>query len=183
MINITYPTNTPLYEGMDPQITMVSPDRTRADPSRRKLLENFERVTLIKEACAHLLFDLWVEEAVKTMHRLGLDPLVEVRQPNGQTKKAEAMIQSLVGFFDAKGRFAAALDLAGYLLGFKAIEGTELDDPNYTDANILKVVPKMRPVNLGTSGKEILTTSLNWAINTPEADTFLSHVGSLRSIP
>lgn len=76
----------------------------------------------------------------------------------------------------------AAIDLAGYLLAFKATEGTDMDNPN-TDPSFTKVHPGMQAVQLGTLPQDILYHSFHWAITTPEASEQLTHTGNINNIP
>lgn len=81
------------------------------------------------------------------------------------------------------GRFAACFDLAGYLLAFKATEGTEIDDPNNMDPGLAKVRPSMQTVALGTSTVDILYNSFRWVLSTPDASSQLVHVGDIKKLP
>ncbi|MBU1000404.1 hypothetical protein KKE78_03355 [Patescibacteria group bacterium] len=183
LIDIDYPTNIPLYEGFSPVITITTPDPSFIKPEQRQLYTNFERFAYIKEACSSLLVDILIEESVKKMHGLGLNITMEVRTPNGGKRQTEALTQSLSIVNNALGRFAAVIDLAGYLLAFKAIERTDINDPNNMDAGFARVRPSMQAANLGTSPQDILYKSFYWALTTPEADKQLAHTGNLNSIP
>lgn len=183
LVDIYFPTDKPLYEGLSPVITITTPDPSFIKPEFRQLYKNFERFTYIKEACSLLLVDILIEETIKKMHGLGLNITMEVKTPSGVRKQAEGLIQSLSIINNTMGRFAASFDLAGYLLAFKATEGTEIDDPNNIDAGFAKVRPSMQTAVLGTSATDILYNCLRWVLSTPEANSQLAHVGNINNIP
>lgn len=183
LLDIDFPTNTPFYEGLSPVITITTPEPSFIKPVDKKLFENFERFCYVKEACSLLLVDIYIMEAVKKMHKLGLSPTMEAKTSNGTTRQAEALIQSLATINNAQGRISAAIDLAGYLLAFKATEGTDIDDPNNMDRGFASVRPSMQTASLGTSPQDILYNSFRWAITTYSADRQLAHVGNVNNIP
>lgn len=182
-VDMTFPTDQALYEGLRPVITITTPDPSVVKTEYKQLYRNFERFAYIKEASSMLLVDLFITETVKKMNALGLSTTVETKTSGGEKKQAEALIQSLVGMNNLNGRLNAAFDIAGYLLAFKATEKTELNDPNNMDSSFLKVRPLMQTVDLGVSPQDILSRSLRWAITTPDADKYLTHVGNLKNIP
>lgn len=181
-INLQFQIDKPIYEGILPLIILTTPDIGTIDPSLRQLLKNYGRFALIKESCSHLLVDLWMEEVIKRMVKLGLSTTIEARRANGSTKNAEIITQATNVIDALGGRFVAALDLAGYLLAYKAIEGGELDNPNLMDTNLLNARPSMQALSLGTTPEEILRSSLSWALTAPTA-TLLVHLGDLKKIP
>lgn len=182
LVDVLFPTDRPFYEGLNPVITITTPDPSFIKPQFRQKYKNLERFVYIKEVCSLLLVDVLIQESVKRMHDLGLNITMEVRTPRGAKRPAEALIQSLVIINNTMGRFAASFDLAGYLVAFKATEGTEIDDPTNMDAGFLKVRPSMQTAVLGTSAKDILYNSLRWVLNTPEANQ-LAHVGNINLLP
>lgn len=182
LVDIEFPIDKALYEGFSPVITITTPNPSVIKPEFKKLYRNFERFAYIKEACSSLLVDILVEETVKKMHSLGLNITVETRTPSGTEKQAEALIHSLTLINNAQGRFAAVIDLAGYLLAYKATEGTDIDDPSNMYPGLAKVRPGMQTVNLGTSSKDILYNSFHWALTT-DASKELIHVGNINNIP
>lgn len=182
LVDIEFPTDKVLYEGFSPVITITTPDPAVIKPEFRQLYRNFERFAYIKEACSALLIDILIEETVKKMHSLGLNITVETRTPSGTEKQAEALIHSLSIINNAQGRFAALIDLAGYLLAYKATEGTDIDDPHNMYPGLAKVRPGMQTINLGISSQEILYNSFHWALTTDASREFV-HVGNINNIP
>lgn len=183
LIDIVFPTDKPFYEGFSHVITITTPDPSVIEPEYRNLYRNFEKFAYVKEACSLLAIDILVEEIVKKMGNLGLNPTIEARTINGTRKQAEALAQSLSIINNAQGRLAAVIDLAGYLLAFKVLEGTKVDDPNNMDQGLLKLRPNMQAVNLGTSAQDILYNSFRWALTTPGSDKLLVHIGNINNIP
>lgn len=182
LLEITFPYNRPFYTGFSPLIEVTTPDSSVIKPEYKKLYEVFERFVLIKEACSHLVFDLWVEEMVKKMHHLGFRSKVEARKADGSKATAEIVSQSINEIHNFNDRIVAAIDLAAYAVAFKAAEGTELVDLRYLDENYKKVYAGMRDISLGETPEDILYNSLRWALTTPEA-RLLHHAGSLDRIP
>lgn len=183
VVDIQFPTDKALYEGLKPVITITTPALSAVKPKDIQLFRNFERFVYIKEACSLLLLDIFIEETVKKMHSLGLNTTLEARTSNGTIKQAEALIQSLSLVNNSQGRFNAVIDIAGYLLAFRATEETDINDPNNMDPGFAKVRPSMQAVNLGTSPQDILSRSLLWSFTTPDADKQLVHVGNVNKIP
>lgn len=183
LLDVGFSTRMPLYEGLWPAITITTPESSYIKPAYKQLFKNFERLAYIKEACSLLLLDILIEETVKTMRGLDLDPTIEVKTPAGTIRQAEALIQSMQEINNSQGRLAAVIDMAGYLLAFKAVEHTEIDDPNNMDPHFVKVRPSMQTASLGTSPQDILYNSFRWVLTTPEADKYLVHVGNLNQIP
>lgn len=183
LVDIDFPIDKALYEGFSPVMTITTPHPSIIKPGSRQLYKNFERFVYIKEACSALLVDILVEETVKKMHSLGLNITLEARTPGGTRRQAEALTQSLMIINNAQGRFAAVIDLAGYLLAYKAIEGTDVDDPNNMDPSFARVRPSMKAVNLGISPQDILYNSFHWVLTTPAASREFAHAGNINNIP
>lgn len=171
----------PFYAGFTPLIQIITPNPLLIKPEKRRTIEALERFAYIKEACSHLLFDLWTEEMAKKMQELGFRSTIEVRRRDGLPIAAEVVSSVATQINNFAGRMIAALDIASYLVAVKAAEGTELVDPQRTDENFRKAYSRM-DVNLGETAQNILYNSLRWALITPEAK-LLDHVGDLTRIP
>ncbi|MCL5091123.1 MAG: hypothetical protein M1514_03880 [Patescibacteria group bacterium] len=182
LLDIVFSTDKPFIEGFSHSITVTAPDPSFVKPERRQNITNLERFCYIKEACSLLLIDIFTEETVKKIHELGLNIFLGARTQN-KTKQAEVLTQSLAVLSNSLGRFTVAVDLGGYLLAFKAIEGTDIDNPDNFDPNFVKLMANIRSVTLGTSSQEVLYNSFDWSLNTPEASSLLHHLGTLNKIP
>lgn len=182
LLEITFSPNIPFYTGFSPLMEVTTPDSSAIKPEYKKLYEVFERFVFIKEACSHLVFDLWTEEMVKKMRALGLRTSIEVRRQDKTRTTAEIVSQSINIIHNFNGRIAAAIDLAAVIVASKAVEGTELVDPRYTDKDFKRAYPSIQGFNLGETSQDILYNSLRWALTTPEAK-LLYHVGDLTKIP
>lgn len=182
LLEITFPPNIPFYTGFSPLMEVTTPDPSAIKPGYENLYEVFERFVFVKEACSHLVFDLWVEEVAKKMRQLNLQSSVEARRRDGSTINAEIISQSINQMHEFNGRIAAAIDLASYMVALKAVEGTELADTRYMDENFKRAYATMRGVSLGETPRDVLYNSLRWALTNPEAK-LLYHVGDLTRIP
>lgn len=182
LLEITFLPNIPFYTGFSPLMEVTTPDPSASKPGYKKLYEVFERFVFIKEACSHLVFDLWVEEVAKKMRQLNLQSNVEARRRDGAKINTEIISQSINQMHDFNGRIAATIDIAAYLVTLKAVEGTELTDTQYMDENFKRAYVSMRGVDLGETPRDILYNSLRWVLTTPEAK-LLYHVGDLNKIP
>lgn len=181
-IEITFEPEQPFYTGFSPLMEITTPDPKFIKPEYRKLYEVFERFIYLKEACSHLVFDLWTEETVKKMQALSLRTSIEARRADNTRVIAEIVSQSINTIHLNNGRIAAAIGLAAVIVASKAVEGTELVDPRLMDEDFKRVYPSIRKFNLGESPQDILYNSLHWALTAPEA-RLLDHVGNLDKIP
>lgn len=183
LIEIVFEPGQPFYTGFSPFMEIATPDPKFVKPEYRKLYEVLERFIYLKEACSHLIFDLWTEEMVKKMRALGLRASIEAkRQDNTRATTAEVVSQSINEIHFNYGRIAAGIDLAAVIVASKAVEGTELVDPRFMDEKFKRVYPSIQGFSLGESPQDILYNSLRWALTTPEA-RLLHHVGNLDKIP
>lgn len=182
LIDVEFPIDKPFYEGLSPVITVVAPDPAVLVENNRQIYKNLERLVLVKEACTFLLVDIFISEAVRKMHEAGFDITIEAKDRSGKIRQGEALIQSLALANNALGRIAAAIDLGGYLLAFKAVEGTEID-PEKLDESFAMARSSMKAVELGTLPKDVLYNSFHWAITDPDASQQLHHVGNINKIP
>ncbi len=180
LIDMNFPVDKPFYEGITPVITITTPDSSFIKSADKQLFKNFERFGYVKEACSMLLLDIYFEETVKEMHALGLNITMETRAKNGTVRQAEGLVQSLTVLHNAGGRIAASIDLAAYLLAFKALEGVDI---NYSYTMDQGVRQSMQAVSLGTSAQDILFNSFRWVLGTPDASKQLDHFGNIANIP
>lgn len=176
------PPERPFYAGFTPLIRATTPDSLIIKPEKKGTIEAFERFIYIKEACNHLLFDLWTEEMAKKMQELGFKSMIEGKRRDGSPITAEVVSSVITSINNAQGRMSAALDIASYLVAAKAIEGTELVDSQLVDENFKRAYPKMHALNLGETARDILYNSLRWVLTTPDARLF-QYVGDLNKIP
>lgn len=181
-VEITFPKDRPFYTGFSPLVEITTPNPDVIRPGYEKLYKALERFVYVKEACSHLVFDLWVEEVAKKIRELNLQSVVEARKADGSKTTAEIVSQSTNVIYNFNRRPVAAIDLASYLVAVKAAEGTELVDPQYMDENFKRAYVSMGGVNLGETPRDILYNSLRWALTTPEAK-LLRHIGDLTKIP
>jgi hypothetical protein len=183
LIDITFPVDKPLYSGLAPAITITTPDLLSVEPKYRQFYINMRRFSFVKEACSALLVDIYFETVIRKMHELGLSTTVSGRSVGEPVKQTEAITQSIAVINNHGGRMRAAIDMAGYLLAFKATKGTEIDDPNNTDENFAKLRPEMESAQLGITAQETLYKSFIWTLTTPKANELLAHAGNIAIIP
>lgn len=175
-----------LYEGISPRITLTTIDRSKIRPDQVKFSEDMEQFILLKEACTLLLIDTYIEHTVRKMKELGLPTQIPVRKPNGTIVQAEIVSQVISEQHVVQGKLVAALDIAGSLVAFKAVEQTPLLETaakgtSLAGINMNGIYPEVKDVALGNTPDDILTASLSWAITNPNARR-LPHTGTLNDL-
>lgn len=174
----TYQQGTLFYEGVGPQIRVITPASNFTYPSKT----TDEKWAYIKEASTLLVVDTWLEEVAKKMLELKQPFYIPATDTQDQIVSAEMITQTLFELQRGRGRIVAAIDLAGYLLGFKAFENTP-------DASVLgKYDPRIQAaassamrVDLGRTNQDMLLRSLRWAI-TDQSARNLVHNGDLNKL-
>lgn len=171
-----------IYEGIYPTVSITVPPSLSLRPPHSNRLERDTSYAYLRQACSHLISDLYLHEMLLKMREMNLDPFLEVRETHG-IKKVEGVTQSFAKIMGNEGTLRAALDIASQLLTFKATYGSSLNDPKYDQPNFSVVRPKMEEIKLGNDPRDILNNSLAWALNTPEARLNLVFEGSFGRLP
>lgn len=184
LIGITFNANTPVQDGIWPLININAPESSSLTPAQRRLYGNRTRFAYIKEACTQLVYDLWLEEVISKINSLRLNPYIEVLKPDNSIGRIEIVTSSITTMNNSShGRLEAVLDLAGYLVAFKAVEKSDINAPrNLDDQGFKKARPLMEATNLGNTPHDILSRAFDWVLTTPEAGSLI-HVGNLERIP
>lgn len=182
VISINFSPQTPTYEGVYPRISMQRPNPRLVKPDDQQFYQVNEGTVLVKEACANLLYEILLEETIKKMQQYNLPTSIEVRKANGSITQSEIVNQALTLISGPLGRSQAILDLASYLVGFKAISGTVMGEEQFQAPYIREVLGPTKDMNLGNSPEAILANSFHWVLANPSA-LKLPHVGDLNRIP
>ncbi len=117
-----------------------------------------------------------MEKAVAEMAQIHERPVTELIMSNGLSKQAELVSSAINEMYDRQHRFVAGIDLAGYLLTFKALQNTPLlEKVRYYDPNIRSVTDKTKQLNLTDDPNQIISRALHWVINNPAARVLHYH--------
>lgn len=173
-----------LYDGISPQIVLYIP-RGLYSPSNRSQLDAATRFLYIKEASNLLIEDIWFEEVIKKMQELGLNTQIPVVDQTGKAQEFQGITQSEDRLSGAKGRLAALVDLGGYILAFKAIQGTKLEEFLLSETVAMEgAIKAVQKANLGSTAKDILLNTFDFILG-PNRSSLngLSHIGSLNNLP
>lgn len=168
-ISSNFSSQAPIFEGVSPRIGIDRPDPKLVKEEDRTFYAESEDVVLIKEACNHLLYEIWIEEIIKKMQAEKFPTHIEVRRRDGSISQAEIVNQALTLLSERRGRLTSLLDLAPYLITFKALEDIALEETLLKDPFMGKVFPSTRNLDLGQTPQDILANSLRWVLTTPDA--------------
>lgn len=182
-VTVSFPQQTRFFEGIAPEITVY---KLRADLAAQQDPEFFKAIskfTYIKEACTLLLVDLYLEETIKRMQELGFPTHIDARRRNWTLAGQRAAVVQAVGVLNnTGGRLQATIDIAGYLVGFEAIEDTPLSDALAQEEPFNTVISELKDASFGANPKDILFNSIRHSL-TSEKAKHMVHDGNLGIFP
>lgn len=180
-----YPFNFPVgakfVEAIQPAIEINSYESQRKFFTPKEQ-QDLIRATIVKEACSLALQDIFVTNVVDNMRALNLPTRIDAYTSNGERVNASPIVDIMAILSTNKGRFIASLDLGGYLLMFKLLEGTDVEQafaklPNYREA-----IDSAKRFNLPLDPNKLFAASVRW-VNSDPVTQKLGHVGDFGLIP
>lgn len=177
-ISVGFPSNRRIYEYLSPEIIVTRPDPKIVEERFKSLTDLIEQFCFRKEAVTGLLFDIWLEEAIRVMQEFNLPTHIPVRKENTQTQ-AEIITQTEVTLNSKGGRYVAAMDIAAHLVTLKALDPLTLSQLAY-EQKLGPVINKMDQISLGDTSRDILLNSLRWALASVEGRN-LNHIGNIEA--
>jgi hypothetical protein len=174
-VPITFKQGEEIYQGISPEITISHPVPTT------KHTEAQTKFSFIKEACTLAFFDLMTENIVKKMKENNVPTYIKVKG-----EQIEVVHEAISRIYGNGGRFLALLDIGGYILAFKAYEGTEINktiqEPKENVGLFAHISAGLAEVNFGSDDLQTLHTVSQWVLAHPETN-MLGHVGTISKLP
>lgn len=181
--NFKFPANVTVYDGSSPGIEIIKPASRFITLQNRRYIEAAERFAYIKELSTLLGYDIQIEQTYLKMRQMNWDTHTNVMDDRGQRTRVEMVNQIMLEIYSKNGRWPAVLDLAGYALGFKAIEGTELASLLSTASTPYRLAQQsLKGLNFGTTFDSAMDVARNWALKAPEARGLI-YTGNLNLVP
>lgn len=181
-VDISYLAIHPFYEGIRPTINLTFMHPLDVPKQYQKTQDLFVNSTFIKEACVLLATDLLIEEIIRKMREYGLPTHLMAKTGEGTSAQGEIVSHSIPTLQNAnKGRLLAAIDLASYVLFYKAIEGTDMLTELKTESNHAALIPLALGANIGNSENDVLYKSMRWAVDNKSATVL--YFGNMDRIP
>ncbi len=153
------------------------------NPNRLNVLQPLRTLGYIKEACSFLLDILRMEATLEKMKQFNLPTHIDARDPGGKVENFCILPEAFVAIGQQSGRSQALLDIAGYVISLRALATTSgyqtMIEAGVIDQNMVSLLAQ---ADLGSTDRDLFLKSYEWALNTPEAQTF-PHVGDMNKIP
>lgn len=146
-------------------------------------LKNLKTFGYIKEASTFLLDHLHMEATIKKMQQYNLPTHLNATDPAGTISSIPIIAEGANNIFRANGRSKAIMDLAGYVVGIKALAKS----PAYQlmlKAGLIDATlgEKITNADLGKTPEDILQKSYEFVLNNPEVTTLI-HQGNINQLP
>jgi len=180
-VAVTFGKNIPAVTGFSHYIDVTTPNPNIINPKDQELYKALISFTLVKEACSHLVFDLWCQKIIQIMQQYQIPITTNAKLNTGSTAPVETFSQAMVILHQSKGRLVAAVDIASHLVAFQAASQSPYFSFVQDEPVFAQVVPEALAVTLGKNPEDVLQNSLRWAINSPKA-ALLHHQGDLNQI-
>lgn len=174
-----FPTGRTLFFGLVPEMGITR--FTDLSLTELQVYMKFERYAIIKEACGWLLWDALIEETSKKMNTLGLKTTIRVTN-NGREEEKQVLTNVLRSIANNRGRTLALLDWAGYLLAFRAAEGTDYYSSLDALPHFKVVMDQVRGYDYGSTHTNLLYKSAEKVYDSPDL-TGLHAVGDISKLP
>lgn len=171
-----------MWDGVFPKIKIIKPDANVVKPANKEFWDAMEKYAYIKELCSLLAYDLQLEETYRKMLDMGSETYLEVEDKNGSRVKVEIVTQLITSIDGREGRWKAIMDLAGYMLGLKALEGTSIATVLSRQPSIKAAQESIGTLDLGNNEGVLMANTRRWILSSPEARK-LVHAGNLQEIP
>lgn len=172
------PNTKDFMEGVYPKIVVNTLDTTGYSPAAKEAVELTTAAILVKEACAHLLWEIWTKLEVAEMKYYKQPTHIKAVNTARQIVDAEIISHTVTTMMNGRGRLVKTFDLASHLIAYQTMQGSVLARSGFMrDERITRVLEPTSELNLGGTPDTILIESFNWAIHDPEAQK-LKHVQS-----
>lgn len=182
LIEVNFPLDKPVLSYLSPTITIYRPNVRYFDKDFKNMVLQVSDFSFVKEACTALIDDMQLEIASEMMGSLSLPTRLPLRKRNGEIVESEIITQALYSLNGFHNRYLAAVDLAGYILAFKSIQGTIMElvlaknNPTYFAA-----IQEVYKTNLGANAATMLRRSFELAITSPPIQS-LRHNGDIHKL-
>lgn len=181
MFPFTFPAGGKFVEAIKPfiEVNVYESPRKFFSP---KETQDLIRMTLIKEACSLALQDIFVSKVVNNMNAMNVPTRIDAYTSNGDRVKASPVADVMALLSNNKGRFTASLDLGGYLLMFKLIEGTAAEQALMKLNDYPEAISSARQFNVPSDLSQLFIESVLWINSNPAAQK-LGHMGDFSLKP
>ncbi len=176
-----FPVEGKFVESIQPEITLTFHESSNKFFTQKEK-QDLERMTLIKEACSLALEDILVRRIVDKMHAMNLPTRIDAVTATGEKVSASPLVDAMALMSTNRGRFTASLDLGGYFLMFKLVEGTDMEKTLLKLPDFPEAIKSAKRFDLPADLNELFATSVRWAKSGPEP-LKLAHVGDITLIP
>lgn len=173
---VSFETDVPLYEGVNPLITILR----RKDVQQGHPLEKF---TYIKELSGFLVYLLYLSEVTQKSRDFNIPVTIKARRLNGDIKESFVLADALAKIESKfkSGRLVGIQDRAAYIMSAVAVRDSEIGSFK-GNATLVELMANALRVNLGSTEEDVIKNALAWSRD-PRNVPQLQIAANMRSFP